>query len=92
MALRKIKFTRQGATAMTGNFGPGTIARVSAAFAFHLVEELGVARYDDIPEPPPAPDPAPAIAAADPEPAADAPVKKKRGPYGPRKPKKPEGE
>lgn len=48
---RRIIFTRAGSNTVTGNFEPGTVARVSARLAAHLVEEVKVARYDDPPPP-----------------------------------------
>ena len=41
----QIKFTTSGANSQLGGFAMGDIARVSEAFAHHLVEEARVAKY-----------------------------------------------
>ena len=41
----KIKFRTSGANSMLGGFASGDIARVSEAFARHLVEEARVSEY-----------------------------------------------
>ncbi len=41
----QIKFIRQGANSVFGSFSSGDIARVSEAFAAHLVNEARVAEY-----------------------------------------------
>lgn len=41
----QIRFIRQGANSVLGGFSPGDLARVSEAFAKHLVEEARVAEY-----------------------------------------------
>ncbi len=40
-----IKFIKSGANSVVGGFSTGDIARVDAAFAKHLVEGAGVAKY-----------------------------------------------
>lgn len=44
-----VKFTTFGASSAIGGFGPGDVARVSDALARHLVEEIKVARYVEVP-------------------------------------------
>lgn len=41
----QIRFKAQGANSIIGGFSHGDTARVSEAFARHLVEEAGVAEY-----------------------------------------------
>lgn len=41
----QIRFIRQGANSLIGGFSSGDLARVSEAFARHLVEEARVAEY-----------------------------------------------
>ena len=41
----QIRFKAQGANSIIGGFSHGDTARVSDAFAKHLVEEAGVAEY-----------------------------------------------
>ena len=49
----KIKFVRQGANSVLGGFSAGDVARVSDAFAAHLVNEARVAVYaEDAPAKP----------------------------------------
>lgn len=45
----QIKFRTSGANSMLGGFASGDIARVSEAFARHLVEEARVAEYLAVP-------------------------------------------
>lgn len=45
--MRQIKFIAQGANSVLGGFQSGDIARVSDAFAAHLVNEARVAVYLD---------------------------------------------
>lgn len=45
--MKRIKFTAQGANSVLGGFQSGDIARVSDAFAAHLVNEARVAVYLD---------------------------------------------
>ena len=60
--MTRIKFTKYGACTACGEFGPGTVARLSPALARHLVEDLRVAEYLQAPVAPPVivPEPAPA--------------------------------
>ena len=46
----QIRFIRQGANSHIGGFSSGDLARVSEAFARHLVEEARVAEYVQAPE------------------------------------------
>ena len=55
--MKRIKFTAQGANSVLGGFQSGDIARVSDAFAAHLVNEARVAVYLDGAPPPAAVDP-----------------------------------
>lgn len=41
----RVRFIKYGASTAFGEFGPGTIARVSEALGAHFVRELGVAEY-----------------------------------------------
>ncbi len=41
----RVRFKKYGASTALGEFGPGTIARVSEALAAHFVVELAVAEY-----------------------------------------------
>lgn len=43
--MTRIKFTKYGACTACGEFGPGTVARLSPALARHLVHDLKVAEY-----------------------------------------------
>ena len=45
----QIRFIRQGANSLIGGFSSGDLARVSDAFARHLVEEARVAEYVQAP-------------------------------------------
>ena len=45
----QIRFIRQGANSLIGGFSSGGLARVSEAFARHLVEEARVAEYMQAP-------------------------------------------
>lgn len=45
----QIKFIRQGANSLIGGFSSGDRARVSDAFARHLVEDARVAEYVQAP-------------------------------------------
>ena len=49
--MKRIKFTAQGANSVLGGFQSGDIARVSDAFAAHLVNEARVAVYLDAASP-----------------------------------------
>ena len=51
----RVRFTKFGATTAFGEFGPGTIARVSEALAAHYVKDLGIAEYVEAPAPVAAP-------------------------------------
>lgn len=51
----QIKFVAQGANSVLGGFSSGDVARVSAEFARHLVEEARVAQYVEKPEEAPKP-------------------------------------
>ena len=42
----QIQFLAGGANSMIGGFCAGDVARVSAEMAKHLVEEVGIAKYD----------------------------------------------
>jgi hypothetical protein len=54
--MTRIRFTKYGACTACGEFGPGTIARLSPALAKHLVDDLKVAEYlHAVPAPVPAP-------------------------------------
>ncbi len=58
--MTRIKFTKYGACTACGEFGPGTVARLSPALARHLVEDLRVAEYLPAPTAPPVSSPEPA--------------------------------
>lgn len=45
----QIRFIRQGANSLIGGFSSGDLARVSNAFALHLVEVARVAEYVQAP-------------------------------------------
>lgn len=42
----RVRFTKFGSNSQVGGFGPGDFANVSDALANHLVDEAGVAKYD----------------------------------------------
>jgi hypothetical protein len=51
----QIKFLVGGANSLIGGFCAGDLARVSAELARHLVDDVGVAKFADVPpvQPPP---------------------------------------
>lgn len=58
MSMVQVRFTKTGSNSALGGFSAGDTARVSAAFAKHLVEDAQVADYLAPPKPAPAPAPA----------------------------------
>ncbi|WPG35138.1 hypothetical protein [Variovorax sp. EBFNA2] len=43
----RVKFIKFGSNSAVGGFAPGDVATVSDELAKHLVDEAGVAKYDD---------------------------------------------
>jgi len=68
--MTRVRFIKYGASTAVGEFGPGTIARVSEAMAAHFVKDLGVAEY--LAAPPPAAAPPPPAVEPAPEPTPPA--------------------
>ena len=83
MELVEVEITGQAVTAQYGVLSTGTILRTDAAFARHLVEDCGAAKYTGkqapAPADPPAADEADAEAQPD-EAAAAKPVKPAKAP------------